>query len=55
MPAWRDTALHDVVRPLMPAMLALSVCWYAVLVFAEVRRLRPHYDMGAGRPSSRWA
>ncbi|WP_326745972.1 tellurite resistance/C4-dicarboxylate transporter family protein [Streptomyces sp. NBC_00121] len=49
VPAWRSTALHDALRPLMLAMLALSVCWYAVLGFAEVRWLRPHYDMG------RWA
>ncbi|WP_329371875.1 tellurite resistance/C4-dicarboxylate transporter family protein [Streptomyces sp. NBC_01483] len=49
VPAWRDTALHDVLRPLMLVLLALSACWYAVLIFAEVRWLRPHYDTG------RWA
>ncbi|MFF1874874.1 tellurite resistance/C4-dicarboxylate transporter family protein [Kitasatospora herbaricolor] len=49
VPAWRGTVLHDVLRPLMLVMLALSVCWYVVLVYAEVRWVRPHYDMG------RWA
>ncbi|MCX4639131.1 hypothetical protein HEP86_19215 [Streptomyces sp. RPA4-5] len=49
VPAWRGTTLHDALRTLTLVMLALSVCWYLVLVFAEVRWLRPHYDMG------RWA
>ncbi|WP_327156023.1 tellurite resistance/C4-dicarboxylate transporter family protein [Streptomyces tubercidicus] len=49
VPAWRGTALHDALRPLMLVTLALSVCWYAVLVFAEVRWPRPRYDM------ARWA
>ncbi|MFF2516725.1 hypothetical protein [Streptomyces sp. NPDC058086] len=33
----------------MLVMLALSACWYAVLIFAEVRWLRPQFDRG------RWA
>ncbi|GAA2327756.1 membrane protein [Streptomyces caniferus] len=49
VPAWRGTALHDALRPLTLVTLALSVCWYAVLVLAEVRWPRPRYDM------ARWA
>ncbi|MFJ6769910.1 tellurite resistance/C4-dicarboxylate transporter family protein [Kitasatospora sp. NPDC091257] len=49
VPAWRGTALHDALRPLTLVALALSVGWYAVLVFAEVRWPRPRYDM------RRWA
>lgn len=49
VPAWRGTALHDALRALTLVPLALSVCWYAVLVFAEARWPRPRYDM------RRWA
>ncbi|WP_328982346.1 hypothetical protein [Streptomyces mirabilis] len=49
VPAWRGTALHDALRALTLVTLALSVCWYAVLVFAEARWPRLRYDM------RRWA
>ncbi|MCX5316013.1 tellurite resistance/C4-dicarboxylate transporter family protein [Streptomyces sp. NBC_00154] len=49
VPAWRGTALHDVLRPITLVTLALSLCWYAVLLFAEARWPRPRYDM------RRWA
>ncbi|WP_327279815.1 tellurite resistance/C4-dicarboxylate transporter family protein [Streptomyces sp. NBC_01205] len=49
VPAWRNTALHDALRPLTLVTLALSLCWYAALVFTEARWPRPRYDM------RRWA
>lgn len=49
VPAWRGTALHDALRPLTLVTLALSMCWYAVLAFAEARWPGPRYGM------RRWA
>ncbi|WP_326709897.1 tellurite resistance/C4-dicarboxylate transporter family protein [Streptomyces sp. NBC_01474] len=49
VPAWRGTAAQDALRALTLVTLALSACWYAVLVFAEARWPRPRYDM------RRWA
>lgn len=49
VPAWRGTAVHDTLRPLTLVTLALSVCWYALLAFAEARWPRPFCDM------RRWA
>ncbi|MFE7113223.1 tellurite resistance/C4-dicarboxylate transporter family protein [Streptomyces sp. NPDC057575] len=49
VPGWRGTALHDVLRALTLVSLALSLCWYVVLTFAEARWPRPRYD------TRRWA
>ncbi|OKK22233.1 hypothetical protein AMK16_03420 [Streptomyces sp. CB00455] len=47
-PVWTGAA-HTALRTLTLAALALSLVWYAVLLGAELRHPRPHYDV------RRWA
>ncbi|MFD4243340.1 tellurite resistance/C4-dicarboxylate transporter family protein [Streptomyces sp. NPDC058525] len=47
-PVWTGTA-HTALRVTTLAALALSLVWYAVLLWAELRHPRPHYDI------RRWA
>ncbi|MGW6865829.1 tellurite resistance/C4-dicarboxylate transporter family protein [Streptomyces sp. NPDC054904] len=43
-PLWTGAA-HTALRTLTLACLAVSLAWYAVLLAAEVRSPRPHYDI----------
>ncbi|KPH96989.1 C4-dicarboxylate transporter/malic acid transport protein [Actinobacteria bacterium OV450] len=47
-PVWAGSA-HTALRTATLVTLALSLAWYAVLLAAELRQWRPHYDM------RRWA
>ncbi|MFE0105774.1 tellurite resistance/C4-dicarboxylate transporter family protein [Streptomyces sp. NPDC059009] len=48
-PAIFEGAAHDVLRTVTLVVLALDLTWYAVLLCAELRWPRPHYDV------RRWA
>lgn len=47
-PVWTGSA-HTTLRTVTLALLALSLLWYVVLLAAELRHPRPHYDI------RRWA
>jgi tellurite resistance protein TehA-like permease len=49
VPNLKGPTLHDALRTATLVLLALCVLWYAVLVVAEIRRPRLHYDV------RRWA
>ncbi|MGW5850493.1 SLAC1 family transporter [Streptomyces sp. NPDC055254] len=47
-PVWTGAA-HTALRTATLVLLAVSLAWYAVLLYAELRHPRPHYDI------RRWA
>ena len=47
-PVWTG-AVYSALRVTAPVLLAVSLAWYAVLLYAELRHPRPHYDI------RRWA